>query len=257
MPLFPGCRTPPGVPSPPARALSAPCPASVWSLSLPLTATPRSLRPRRHRRSLQAYLEDASQMCTFQVPAGSSRCFSASPGACPPLHPNLLQLLLPRGPPPQVETLPSASKVRLGPALLLAPGGSTPWMDFAPTCLHLVLSTGPALPCSRYLPSIRKTGKLSGFPPARPSPSTLCPAASVGCAKQNATAPRKPAGRPRAVGPAVPSSFLLPPSSLLPLHSSPTSLLLWVYLAPCSFQLRHTQSCSHHLKSCSCPFSHG
>ncbi|CAI9176237.1 unnamed protein product [Rangifer tarandus platyrhynchus] len=128
-----------------------------------------------------------------------------------------LQLLLPRGPPPQIEALPLASKVRrLGPALLLAPGGSMLWMDFAPTCLHLVLSTCPALPWSRCLPLHQENGKAS--PLARPSPSTLCPAARVGCAKQRNRA-QKTSRRPRAVGPAVPSSLLLPPLSLPPAFS--------------------------------------
>nr|XP_020757338.1 uncharacterized protein LOC110142483 [Odocoileus virginianus texanus] len=122
-----------------------------------------------------------------------------------------LQLLLSRGPPPQIEALQLASKVRrLGPALLLAPGGSMLWMDFSPTCLHLVLSTCPALPWSRCLPLHQENGKAS--PLARPSPSTLCPAARVGCAKQKTTAPRKPAAGPARW------ALLCPPASSFP-HS--------------------------------------
>lgn len=116
--------------------------------------------------------------------------------------------------------------------------------------------TCPALTWSRCHPLHQENGKASRIP-HWPTPPRPLPVLQPERAEQNARARRKPACRPRAVGPDVPSSLLLPRPWLLPLHPSPTGLLLWVYLSRGSFQLRLAQSCFHHLKSCSCPFSHG
>lgn len=124
-------------------------------------------------------------------------------------------------------------------------------MDLAPTCFHPVLS--PARPSlgPAAIPSIRKTEKLPAFPTGPPLPSS----------SQSGLCKTQPRGESQPTGPAPwalvcpPASF--PRSSFPPLHPSPTGLLLWVYLSHCSFQLHLAQSCSHHLKSCSCPFSHG
>lgn len=261
-PLFPWLQDPLlASPPRPLTPFQSPCPAFHVAIAFASHCSPHSLWPHRH--------PEATRRLTWKIPhtcVPSRFLLEALAVSQPHLeHVRLctltfaLQLLLPRGPPPQIETLPLASKVRLGPALLLAPGGSMLWMDFAPTCLHLVLSTCPALPWSRCLPLHQENGKASRIPP-RPAPPHPLSVLQPEWAVQNKMQPR-PENQP--AGPAwwallcPPASSFPPPPSLLPLHPSPTSLLLWVYLSHCSFQLRHTQSCFHHLKSCSCPFSHG
>lgn len=182
-----------------------------------------------------------------------SRCFSASPGACRPLH---LDLCPASAPAPESPSSDRNLTIGLkGPSWPHPPpgsSGSTLWMDLAPACFHLVLS--PARPSlgPAAIPSIRKTGKLPAFPtgPALPSSS------------RSGLCKTQPRGESQPTGPArwalvCPPASSFPRLSFLPLHPSPTGLLLWVYLSHCSFQLHLAQSCFHHLKSCSCPFSHG
>lgn len=89
--------------------------------------------------------------------------------------------------------------------------------------------TCPALTWSRCHPLHQENGKASRIP-HWPTPPLLQPEWAV----QNATARRKPAHRPRAVGPGVPSSFLPPilfsTSSPQPHRPSPLGLFISLLL---------------------------
>ena len=170
----------------------------------------------------------------LQVPAGSSRYFSASPGACPLLHLDLCPASAPAPGSPSSDRNPTIDFK--GPSWPHPPlGSSRSTFDglsshvFPPGSL-----TCPALTWSRCHPLPQENGKASRIPhwptPPRPLP-VLQPERAV----QNAKARRKPARRPRAVGPDVPFSLLLPPtlastSSPQPHRRSPLGLFISLLL---------------------------
>ena len=97
---------------------------------------------------------------------------------------------------------------------------------------------------------------LPAFPTGPPLPDHSLSSSQRGLCKTQRRGESQPAG-PARWALTCPSASSFPRPWLLPLHPSPTGVLLWVYLSRCSFQLGLAQSCFHHLKSCSCPFSHG
>lgn len=223
-----------GSPSPPTHAFSVPLPRlhtghrprliRSLCLSLPFLTLCGPISTAEATRRLSSKIPHRRVPSRFP-----SRCFSASPGACRPLHLDLCPAPAPAPEsPPQTEIRPLASKVRLGPPSswllrLQALDGLSAHV-FPPGSL-----TCPALTWSRCHPLHQENGKASRIP-HWPTPPLLQPEWAV----QNATARRKPAHRPRAVGPGVPSSFLPPilfsTSSPQPRRPSPLGLFISLLL---------------------------
>lgn len=127
-PLFPWLQDAlPGSASPPTHAFSVPLPRlhtghrprliRSLCLSLPFLTLCGPISTAEATRRLSSKIPHRRVPSRFP-----SRCFSASPGACRPLHLDLCPAPAPAPEsPPQTEIRPLASKVRLDPTLLLAP----------------------------------------------------------------------------------------------------------------------------------------